>query len=708
MQMFDKALLLAWLLISTVCSLEITKNRIDRGSINLGNEDITIRSGAFWSIINNAGTNFNSNINVDEGGIFYVSSVSPQVSLSVTLLGSYTLINNGVISLNAIAGNPNYNFDLVGTSMINNGDLFLSGSGDNAVTVYMKATDWENYGLIQVYQKKRTNGVVYLGNHGLYTNNYGQICLFNQLWQQTANILGTGCITGAANSSFYLANTNLAISSQQTMYMADGTTSIVAVGSLTPLTFTVKGFGQVDGVSNKIGLSGTLYSSTSGKNPWDYNADTGILTLYVGDYRQNFKIGKGYDNTKFSVVTDNALGLPAPNLGSVVYNGPVPEPGLPAACKPCKPIPEIPGLDATSYTTTLRTTSDGLIYTDNALVAISTDTDGIFTTSTLTRYPQPEESLFLSTWTTTNADGSVETDSGLITQSGSSFSTILTIPPPIQTQFTKTWTTTDSEGLKEVDSGLVSQSGNSFTTLSTFPPVQTEFTSTWTTTHADGSVETGSGLVSQSGTSFTTLTTFEKPVETEFTSTWTTTHADGSVETGSGLVSQSGTSFTTLTTFEKPVETEFTSTWTTTHADGSVETGSGLVSQSGTSFTTLSTFVPDVETEFTSTWTTTHADGSVETGSGLVSQSGTSFTTLSTFVPVQTEFTSTWTTTHADGSVETGSGLVSQSGTSFTTLTTFEKPVETEFTSTWTTTHADGSVATDQDLCHNSVLRSPL
>ncbi|WP_162873729.1 hypothetical protein, partial [Enterobacter hormaechei] len=57
----------------------------------------------------------------------------------------------------------------------------------------------------------------------------------------------------------------------------------------------------------------------------------------------------------------------------------------------------------------------------------------------------------------------------------------------VQTEFTSTWTTTNDDGSVETDSGIVSQSGTSFTTLTTFPPestesdVQTEFTSTWTT-----------------------------------------------------------------------------------------------------------------------------------------------------------------------------------------------------------------------------------
>ena len=85
-----------------------------------------------------------------------------------------------------------------------------------------------------------------------------------------------------------------------------------------------------------------------------------------------------------------------------------------------------------------------------------------------------------------------------------------TFPPEydVQAEFTTTWTTTNSDGSVETESGIVSQSGSSFTTLTTFPPesdVQAEFTTTWTTTNSDGSVATESGIVSQSGSSLLLL-----------------------------------------------------------------------------------------------------------------------------------------------------------------------------------------------------------
>ena len=83
-----------------------------------------------------------------------------------------------------------------------------------------------------------------------------------------------------------------------------------------------------------------------------------------------------------------------------------------------------------------------------------------------------------------------------------------------ETEFAFTWVVTKSDGSVFTESGIVGQSGTSFTTLTTFAPttssgaVQTEYTSTWEVTNTDGSVSTKSGIIDQSGTYFTTLSTF--------------------------------------------------------------------------------------------------------------------------------------------------------------------------------------------------------
>lgn len=47
MLFFSKYLLLGLLFINTAFGLDITTDRIDRGTISIGSQDINIRSGAF-------------------------------------------------------------------------------------------------------------------------------------------------------------------------------------------------------------------------------------------------------------------------------------------------------------------------------------------------------------------------------------------------------------------------------------------------------------------------------------------------------------------------------------------------------------------------------------------------------------------------------------------------------------------------------------
>lgn len=118
-----------------------------------------------------------------------------------------------------------------------------------------------------MYQTKKSGSYVYIGPHGGSATNTGQICLINQLWLQTAEMHGKGCITAAAKSSFYFSNTALEISRDQTLYLASGDATIVAIGSNNPQTWTVRGFGQYDGVANKLGLSSTLSAHIPVKAP---------------------------------------------------------------------------------------------------------------------------------------------------------------------------------------------------------------------------------------------------------------------------------------------------------------------------------------------------------------------------------------------------------------------------------------------------------
>ncbi|MDC6272181.1 hypothetical protein PP707_07755, partial [Acetobacter pasteurianus] len=305
----------------------------------------------------------------------------------------------------------------------------------------------------------------------------------------------------------------LPISTSQTFYLKDSLSSIVVQPLSTPATFTVVGFGN----NNKIGISIPLLSAPYlGLTAYSYDSGTGTLTLRglsLGLLSQKFVIGTGYDSSKFKIVTDSGAGLPTTLLGSVQYNGPVPNQSVPAVCQ-CQVPPDAPGTDLTSSTqppsySTEPPTSEPITSESPSSTESYTPTNSESSTDSSAFTTE-----YTTTWTTTNADGSVETDSGVVSVSGTSSTTVTTFAPESSTD-------TDSES---------STDSSAFTT---------EYTTTWTTTNADGSVETDSGVVSVSGTSSTTVTTFphlQDAGASEYTTTWTTTNADGSVETDSGIV----------------------------------------------------------------------------------------------------------------------------------------------------------------------------
>ncbi|KAG5419410.1 hypothetical protein I9W82_003177 [Candida metapsilosis] len=393
---------------------------VDWGTQNVGLGDVNIAAGAIWSIINNAASDFHGNINVGQNGGLYVSAVDPSITLSATLYDSiYGVVNNGVISFNAIKGYSNYIFIIMGNKLLNNGDLFYSASGEGSTVSSIKSTDWTNNGFIQFYQEMKSDSYVYLGMDGKTMLNNGQICFTNQNWYQLTGLLGKGCITAQAQSSFYFINTNLQISEDQIFYLTTGDSSIMAIGSTNdPRTFHVRGFGTTNGVANKIGLSATLSSPTPGKSPFAYNARDGTLTLYVGLYTQIFEIGTGYDYTQFEIVSDTSRGIPQIYLGAVQYNGPPPNPGMPPECKQCKGVPGIPGIDkppATSYsvqTSEVPTSSASIFTPSSTPVATKTSAGKSSATDkpTATHKPHIKTVTVFVTATVTDTEYVTETD----------------------------------------------------------------------------------------------------------------------------------------------------------------------------------------------------------------------------------------------------------------------------------------------------------
>ncbi|KAK6459805.1 Hyphally-regulated cell wall protein, partial [Scheffersomyces xylosifermentans] len=370
----------ALLLGATALALEVTSNRVDRGFLTLSIGDITIDSGAYWSIVDNALSVLTGNLDVESGAGFYISSTNNLIALTVTLasgLGGIT--NDGIIAFNSVQSLTAPTYQLVGLSFTNNGEMYLGGNGSVGTPIMsITAPVWSNTGLLVFYQQTRSNGVVTLGAPLTTISNPGTICLYNEIYQSTTSISGSGCIVADQNSAIFLANGLLSVSSSQTLYLADSASSIRVNAVALPQTFTVAGYGN----GNIIGLDIPIFATLG--PAWSYSSSTGILTLNgAGLLSQKFNIGTGYINSNFKIVTDPGVGLTSVGLGALQYNGPIPAgANKPTNCLTCKTLPPAPGTSATASTSTFATTNpDGSVCTEFEQILISTDAANSWYTS---------------------------------------------------------------------------------------------------------------------------------------------------------------------------------------------------------------------------------------------------------------------------------------------------------------------------------------
>ncbi|KHC79858.1 hypothetical protein I503_05324, partial [Candida albicans SC5314] len=420
MIIFRKSFFTFWLLLNSVLALVITQNRVDRGTLDLSVGDITINSGASWSIINNAISTLVGSLTVQPNAGLYITSTSPLLSLQVTLTSLLSTIqNNGIIAFNSSPSLTSSTYNLVGLSLVNTGEMYFSASGVLPSVMALTAASWSNSGLMAFYQNQRSSGVVSLGTpSGSITNN-GQICLNNEVYQQTTSINGSGCFTANRDSTIYIANVLLPVSTSQNFYLADSQSSIIVQAISTPQVFNVYGFGNGNMVGVTLPLIGNIWNPA-----YSYNPSTGILRLRNFFVYQDFNIGPGYNPSLFSIVTDNGAGIPSTILGSVSYSGPVPPRALPASCKiACKPVPTAPGTNPTEYTTTITTTnSAGKPLTETGVVDISTDSNGSWFSST-TIFPTSSSSSSSSSTVSSTAPSSSSTKPSSSSQPSST-------PPP--------------------------------------------------------------------------------------------------------------------------------------------------------------------------------------------------------------------------------------------------------------------------------------
>ncbi|KAK6453613.1 Hyphally regulated cell wall protein N-terminal-domain-containing protein [Scheffersomyces xylosifermentans] len=620
---------------ATVLAIDITTQRVDRGFIDLSIGDINIHSGAYWSIVDNALSVIAGNLNVDSGGGFFISSTNNLIGLSVTLAsGLGGIKNNGVIAFNAITSLTTPNYNLIGLSFENNGEMYLGSNGSIGLPIVsLLAPSWTNTGLLVVYQQTRGKGVVNFGTPLLNIKNDGQICLHNELYQQTNSIKGKGCITAEADTTIYLATGLSAVDSTQTFYLKDSQSALRANAIALPQTYTVRGFGN----GNKIGLDIPIIGIPLFP-AYDYDSSSGILTLRgLSLLQQKFNIGKGYDSSKFQIVSDSAIGLDVVLLGAVQYNGPVPSGGLPTNCQPCKDFPQAPGTSATVSTTTVVTTkSDGSVCTDIEDVIISTDSSfSWFTTTSLVTEEcstkSNSQTTVTSVWTGSVTSTVTETDTP-----GGTDTVIVEVPSNSQTTLTSTWTGTTTKTITETDT-----IGGTDTVIVEVPSTantQTTITSIWTGTTTQTITETDTP-----GGTDTVVVEVPSNSQTTIVSTWTGTTTKTITETDT-----IGGTDTVIVEVPSTANTQttITSIWTGTTTQTITETDTV-----GGTDTVIVEVPSNSQTTIISTWTGTTTKTITETDT--IGGTDTVIVEVPSTANTQTTITSTWTGTYTTTITET-------------------------------------------------------
>ncbi|RLV84369.1 Hyphally regulated cell wall protein 3, partial [Meyerozyma sp. JA9] len=348
MQLHLRAVLSAALSVSSAFAITISQNTVTRGTIAAIAGSTEVSQGVYWSIINNAITNFLGSLQVD--GQLFISSNSNLIGLTVELLGVLNSItNNGDISFDSSRTLLAPNYNLVGLRFTNNGNMWLAGDGSVGTPVMsITSASWQNNGLIVFSQRVLSSGFVTLGTAAGSITNDGTICLINEVYDQTTAISGSGCFDIGVDSNVWIQNSLLSVDTSQTFYLSSPSSSMRVEALSLSQTFKVAGFGN----GNILGLSLPITS-------WNYNPITGILTLTDVLLSQKFNIGLGYVSSNFNVITTDFGGVLTTVInGGIRYNGPPPaRSNQPTACSACLPLPTPPGIDDTSSSIVSSATS---------------------------------------------------------------------------------------------------------------------------------------------------------------------------------------------------------------------------------------------------------------------------------------------------------------------------------------------------------------
>ena len=748
MKLFQNILISIALLTQLIFAIEIAENKVDRGSITLNLGDIIIYTGATWSIIDNAYTNFVGKLDVRADAGLYITLTSHLLALQVSLTTIlHSITNNGIISFDSRISRTSSSYDLRGISFTNNGEMYFGSSGESSSSTSLTSALWTNTGLLLFFQNQRTSGTVNLGvSMGSITND-GQICLNNQIYEQTTQIKGSGCFTAKGDSTIYIANVVLAVSSKQNFYLTDKGSSMIVQAVSTTQTFNVYGFGD----GNKIGLTlplvGTIFNSA-----FTYDTASGILTLRNTLLEQKFNIGTGYEPSKFQVVTDSGSGTPSTVLGSVAYYGHVPTRTLPKSCQiPCKPIPEAPGTQPTEYTTTItKTNTAGNTVTETGVVNILTDKTGSwFTTTsifpTLTTAIAAPTSTAMSTDLSSSVNIPVETssnESSSITLASSESSAVQTssIEIPVSSHISANQESS-SIGESSVNGSTMISSESALESASEFTIAQSSDVESYSS--SEHSMAHESSAITSSSTTIETHVTESSVVVDSFTSdslfvseTQDPKASSFSIVTPSDSIIVNESSILELSTSVGAVSTSTSSSEISSNSYFPSETHISKVSSSAEpTFVTpsesiiinisepavstdsvqpstepqpdmssviaeslISSTVSALEIELSSTMELSHSESLLAKQSETINQSESNYISETSAVPTakstisDNKLTSTWES----------SSLVNLESTYSTESAAESSDIQTQFTSTWTTTKSDGSFVTESGVISQS------
>lgn len=725
---FLKVIVFIICLLPIFLALEIKENKIDRGKSNFDMQDITIKSGVFWSIVDNSISTFLGSLTVEPHASFFVSLTSPILALQVAFVSIFGVFHNqGNIIFDSRASFTSATYRIATLTFRNTGKMFFSASGTFPNTMDISASNWTNDGLLSFHQDQRTSGVVSLGLPlGTIVNN-GQIKLSNQVYQQRTQINGTGCFIATNNSTIYISNSLLPVYRTQNFYLADDTSSIIVDSFSATQTFNVYGFGN----GNKIGLTLPLvgnywYSS------YTYDATTGILVMRNVFLEQKFNIGLGYNPSLFKVVTDWGAGIPSTILGSLSYSGCVPLKQLPSICKiELISSLDIPGTKPTQFTSTFISTDDSgrnAEYVGMFDVATNKNFEWVSAMAIITTLPintveypvtpvleaqwLPTVSSFRSSSSTNKVTPIQSTETGVLTTislvqitetllPSGTFSTVkplvsettslgLLVPTKTETQILiesslipvlppKLTYFTNSSLKNEIYSSEVIVDREPISSeLLMSDEVSNEVdklcTDEFCVVSSDFSIE--ADYSSYYGIGFETFETFDTIEAFGSAERFETAESFHIAETFDTVESLSIVE--TSQKFEISKTSIETSEWSTFSFPS--ELFSGLpppLIQSDTPVSFNSEPTKDTRSEMTIMWEVTDIQGSIITESGIILISGEYETTVTTFpqdsyqLEGHTKYTKTWEVTNNNGSVVTESGLIEESGSYHTTVTTF-------------------------------------